>query len=86
MSVTQKREHVELLSKSIRFSIALQTIGLAKSSFYFKSKLSEIKNKNNLAPLDPKLQEILLSLKDYEKTLGYSKLTSYIQNNHLKLF
>ena len=81
MSVTQRREHVELLSKSVRFSIALETIGLAKSSFYFKSKLSEIKNEKNLAPLDPKLQEILLSLKDYEKTLGYSKLTSYIQNN-----
>jgi putative transposase len=79
--------------------MALQAIGLSKSSYYYlpAGRHGEGKEKQSghrqEYPLDPTLTNILLSLKGYELTLGYRKVLDYIDftlnqghYNHKKVY
>lgn len=72
--------------------IALQAVGLSKSSYYYKNKETQ-DNCRMEYPLDEDLKYILLSLSGYELTLGYRKTMDYIDfvlnkghYNHKKVY
>lgn len=77
----EKREHVEKLKAEIPTQLALKAIGLSRSSYHYKSGINDKKDKR-IAPLDPRLETLLLTLKGYELTLGHCKLASYIKTNY----
>tara|TARA_B100000959_G_C14905665_1_gene592868 strand:+ start:455 stop:1354 length:900 start_codon:yes stop_codon:yes gene_type:complete len=80
--VKEKRHHVQVLSqRKVPTQIALQAIGLSRSSYHYKSVVKDKKDKRK-APLDPCLEALLLSLKGYELTLGYYKLADYIKHTY----
>lgn len=72
--------------------IALQAVGLSKSSYYYKSKEERNVLKKEY-PLDETLKYILQSLRGYELALGYRKTMDYIDfvlnkghYNHKKVY
>lgn len=72
--------------------IALEAVGLSKSSYYYKSKEKPSNCKKEYR-LDETLKYILLSLCGYELTLGYRKTMDYIDfvlnlghYNHKKVY
>ena len=60
--------------------LALEAIGLEKSSFLYKSISQNKPNSRLNWPLDTKLVDILSQLNDEELTLGYRKTTAYINS------
>jgi len=75
---------INTLKKTMKLTQALSYIGLTKSTyFYVKSPTINAKKKYQL---DSNLKEILLSLKGYELTLGYRKLTKYLRNKYYKIW
>lgn len=77
----EKRNHVHILSKGVPISMALQAVGLSKSSYHYRATTSAKKDRRK-AELDPDLEQLLLGLKGYELTLGYYKLADYIKGNY----
>jgi len=72
--------------------IALQAVGLTKSSYYYKSNGGQDSCAKEY-PLDETLEDILRSLSGYELTLGYRKTMDYIDfvlnkghYNHKKVY
>ena len=72
--------------------IALEAVGLSRSSYYYKGNVKENVHKREY-PLDEALKFILLSLSGYELTLGYRKTMDYIDfalnqghYNHKKVY
>ena len=57
---------------------------LNRSSWYYKTKPKG--DKKSVRPLDPTLVNRLVSLKDYELTLGYRKTTAYFMNTFNEVF
>jgi putative transposase len=71
-------------------ALALKSLGLTKSCFYYRPKDSP--SKRSKKPLDGNLVTVLESLQGYEQTIGCVKLTSYIRAqkkgifNHKKVY
>ncbi len=72
--------------------VALEAIGLSKSSYYYKKK-DKANSIIKEYPLDETLKSILLSFNGYELTLGYRKTMYYIDfvlnkghYNHKKVY
>ena len=63
----------ELKDKGLNLKESLKTVGLAKSSYYYKEK------KRAKRPLDPKLVNALNSLDNYELVYGYRKVTHWLK-------
>lgn len=68
------------LSHQISISLALQVIGLNRSSYYYDSKPKSLGKVNK--SLDPNLSALLNQLTGYELTLGYRKTAGFIQQNY----
>lgn len=90
--MSQKREWVDRVKDEAGLSLALEAIGLSRSSFYYRPS-ERSGNTHRPSPLDPKLVEILRSLSGYELTLGYRKTKDYIRDtlqggryNHKKVY
>lgn len=79
--MTEKRKHVQELSKEVPVQMALGAMGLSRSSYHYKVVSNDKKDKRKV-PLDPCLKDLLLNLKGYELTLGYYKLADYIKRNY----
>lgn len=83
---------VDQMKQKTGLKIALEAVGLARSSYYYESAEKKSRGRREY-PLDPALMNILLSFKGYELTLGYRKVMAYIDialeqghYNHKKVF
>lgn len=83
---------VEQMKAKTGLKMALQAVGLSKSSYYYEGK-EEKSGQQQECPLDPTLTRTLLSFKGYELTLGYRKVMDYIDftlsqghYNHKKVY
>jgi putative transposase len=91
-AVEDKRKMADEMKSKTGLAIALEAVGLSKSSYYYKSEKNDNKHSKEY-PLDEKLRSILLSLSGYELTLGYRKTMDYIDfvlnkghYNHKKVY
>lgn len=91
-TVTKKRVMVNQMKPKTGLKMALQAVGLSKSSYYYEGK-EKMTIQRQKYSLDPALTDILLTLKGYELTLGYRKVTDYIDftlnqghYNHKKVY
>lgn len=63
----------ELKNRGLNLKESLSSVGLAKSSYYYKEK------KRGERPLNPKLVAALRSLDNYELVYGYRKVTRWLK-------
>ena len=83
---------VDQMKSKIGLKIALQAVGLSKSSYYYAGEAKQTGQRQK-CPLDPTLTNTLLSLRGYELVLGYRKVMDYIDftlnqghYNHKKVY
>lgn len=83
---------VDQMKSETGLKMALQAVGLSKSSYYYEGKEKQHCPRQEY-PLDPILTNILRSFKGYELTLGYRKVLDYIDftlnqghYNHKKVY
>lgn len=91
-SVEDKRKMADEIRAKTGLKIALEAVGLSKSSYYYNNK-GKADKPGKEYPLDETLKFILLSLRGYELTLGYRKTMDYIDfilnkghYNHKKVY
>src|SRR3989338_264822 len=98
-TVAEKRVMVDRMKMETGLKMALQAVGLSRSSYYYlpDGRHGEGKEKRPCHrqgyPLDPTLTNTLLTFKGYELTLGYRKAMDYIDftlkqghYNHKKVY
>lgn len=83
---------VDQMKQNTGVKMALQAVGLSKSSYYYAGEEKLIDRRQKYS-LDPALTNTLLSFQGYELTLGYKKVTDYIDlalnqghYNHKKVY
>lgn len=91
-TIAKKRAMVDQIKPETGLKMALQAVGLSKSSYYYEGKEKRTGQRQEY-PLDPALTNILQSFEGYELTLGYKKVTDYIaltlskgHYNHKKVY
>ena len=76
--------HVQTLSTltpdAVPLKLALSAFGLSKSTLFYSPKPRVYKK--SVKPLDPTLKRLLLGLSGYELTLGYDKVTTYLNTTY----
>lgn len=70
----------KLKTTGLTLTDALKSVGLSKSSYYYKPKIRQLR------ALDSQLETELGKLSGYELTYGYRKVTKYLKHyNHKKI-
>src|SRR3989338_7870041 len=91
-TIEGKRAMVDQMKQKTGLKMALQAVGLSKSSYFYDGKEKRTGQRQEY-PLDPALTKILQAFKGYELTLGYRKVMDYIDftlnqghYNHKKVY